>query len=48
MTLLLADDQSIIPGGLEAMLAQDDEVKVVGHASTGEEAERASSHCQSG
>jgi DNA-binding NarL/FixJ family response regulator len=38
MTLLLADDQSIILDGLEALLAQDDEVQVVGHASTGKEA----------
>lgn len=38
MTLLLADDQSIILDGLEALLAQDEEVRVIGHASNGREA----------
>lgn len=38
MTLLLADDQSIILDGLEALLEQDEEVQVVGRASNGREA----------
>lgn len=38
MTLLLADDQSIILDGLEALLAQDEEVQVVGYATNGREA----------
>ena len=38
MTLLLADDQSIILDGLEALLEHDDEVEVVGRASNGREA----------
>ncbi|MBK7285986.1 MAG: response regulator transcription factor [Flavobacteriales bacterium] len=38
MTLLLADDQSIILDGLEALLQHDPDVHVVGRASNGLEA----------
>ena len=38
MTLLIADDQSIILDGLEALLAHSQEVQVVGRASNGIEA----------
>jgi len=38
MKLLLADDQSIILDGLEALLEHDEEVQVVGRASNGREA----------
>ena len=38
ITLLLADDQSIILDGLEALLGQDSEIEVVGRASNGMEA----------
>ncbi len=38
MTLLLADDQSIILDGLEALLQHDEDVRIVGRASNGLEA----------
>ena len=36
--ILLADDHPVLRSGLEALLGLEDDVQVVGHASTGEEA----------
>ena len=36
--ILLADDHPVLRSGLEALLSREDDVLVVGHASTGEEA----------
>lgn len=36
--ILLADDHPVLRSGLEALLALEDDMEVVGQASTGEEA----------